>query len=167
MNTTHLHLLLNHVPVLGVVCALALLAYGFWRKSNELKRAACILFVVASLVGVPTYLTGEPAEEAVEGLPGVSEAIVEKHEEIAAIAFGGVVLLGASSLVALVVFRRRQTFPAWASAPVLILAILTTGVLGWTANLGGKIRHTEIRSGADAPQVEKEYSSIEGRNEAR
>jgi hypothetical protein len=33
----------------------------------------------------------------------------------------------------------------------LVLARVTAGSLAYTANLGGLIRHTEIRSGADLP----------------
>jgi hypothetical protein len=33
----------------------------------------------------------------------------------------------------------------------LVLALVTAGSLAYTANLGGLIRHTEIRSGASLP----------------
>ena len=38
MNLTHLHLALNHIPVLGTAFGLALLIFGIWQKSNELKN---------------------------------------------------------------------------------------------------------------------------------
>ena len=40
MNGAHLHLLLNHIPVIGVPLGLLLLAFAFLRRSEEWKRAA-------------------------------------------------------------------------------------------------------------------------------
>ena len=65
MTWSHLHLMLNHVPVLGAVFGFLLLAYGVWRKNDTLQRAALWSFAVVALVAVPVYLTVEPAEEAV------------------------------------------------------------------------------------------------------
>lgn len=58
--------------------------------------------MVTAAAAVPTYLTGEPAEEAVEHLPGVVKDLIEIHEERALIAlivatFGGI--LGLASLL--------------------------------------------------------------------
>jgi hypothetical protein len=89
MNLTHLHLALNHVPVLGTAFALALLVLGIWRKSNEVKKTALCAFVAIAIMAMPAYLTGEPAEDGVEGPPGVSGAIIEQHEEAEGVAFAG------------------------------------------------------------------------------
>jgi hypothetical protein len=70
MNTTHLHLLLNHVPGLRTTFGLNLLAFGIWSKSNELQKAALGILGIATLIGVPAYLTGEPAENGIESLSG-------------------------------------------------------------------------------------------------
>lgn len=78
MNAPHLHLLLNHVPVLGSAFGLGLLAFALWRKSDELKKTAFGVFVIAALLAVPGYLSGEPAEEGVESLPGVFKAIIKE-----------------------------------------------------------------------------------------
>lgn len=69
MNLTHLHLLLNHLPVVGTICGAGLLAFTLSRRSNDLKRAALGLLVISALVAIPAYLTGEPAEDGVKGLP--------------------------------------------------------------------------------------------------
>ena len=71
MSPTHLHLLLNHVPVLGTAFGLGLLVFGMGRKSQELKKTALGVFVIVALLAVPAYLTGEPAEDGVQGLPGI------------------------------------------------------------------------------------------------
>ncbi len=148
MNATHLHLLLNHVPVLGTVFGLGLLSYGMWRKSSELQKAALGAFVIASLVGVPAYLTGEPAEEGVESLPGVSKVIIEQHESAAAFAFTGIVVLGVIALLVLFLSRRGKMVSTSFAMLMLVGSIAVSGLMAWTANLGGQIRHTEIRPNA-------------------
>jgi len=148
MNATHLHLLLNHVPVLGTAFGLGLLVFGMWRKSSELQKAALGTFVIAALVGVPAYLTGEPAEEGVESLPGVTEAFIEQHESAASIAFTGIVALGVIAMIGLFLFRRGKAVATWFATLMLVGALAVSVLMAWTANLGGQIRHTEIRPNA-------------------
>ena len=108
------------------------------------------VFVIIAILAVPPYLSGEPAEHLVESIPGVSKAFAEEHEEAAQVAFTGVVILGVTSLVGLIWFRREKILPTWFTAIVLLIAIAVFGSMAWTANLGGKIRHSEIL-GANAP----------------
>jgi len=147
MNATHLHLILNHIPVLGTAFGLGLLLFGLWRSSDELKKTALGIFVIVALAAVPVYLTGEPAEDGVESLPGVSKPIIEQHEEAAAVSFTGVVVLGVAALTGLICFRRGRLLPAWSSVSLLVASLIVSGLMAWTANLGGQIRHSEIRAG--------------------
>ena len=147
MNLVHLHLLLNHVPVIGAVFGLILLGFALLRNSNELVKSALITFTVLGAVAVVVYLTGEPAEDSIDQLPGFSKSITERHEEIALVATVLMAAFGALTLSALVVYRRRA-LPRGVAVIALVAAIGVTGVIGYTANLGGQIRHTEIRSGS-------------------
>lgn len=81
MTWPHLHLMLSHLPVLGAPFLLLLLAWALVPRSEELTRLALGATVALAVVTVPVYLTGEPAEEAIETLPGVSEQVVDRHEE--------------------------------------------------------------------------------------
>ncbi|HSH17445.1 MAG TPA: hypothetical protein VLD18_15505 [Verrucomicrobiae bacterium] len=147
MNTAHLHLVFNHFPVIGTLFGLALLAWGHWRKSEELKRVSLGALVIVTLLSIPAYLTGEPAEDAVENLPGVTHHVIEEHEEAAQVAFTAQILLGAGALAGLLVFRRQRTVPAWFGGSATLLALIVFLLMARTANLGGEVRHTEIRSG--------------------
>ncbi|HEU0078711.1 MAG TPA: hypothetical protein VFQ76_13750 [Longimicrobiaceae bacterium] len=149
MSTVHLHLLLNHVPVIGTLIGLCLLAWAVLRKDQGLARVTLGLFAVLAVVALATVLTGEPAEEAVEGLAGVSESVIERHEAAALLATIALGLLGAVSLGVLAWFRGRPLRRP-VMVLVLALALVPAGMMAWTANLGGQIRHTEIRAGAVA-----------------
>ncbi len=145
MTIVHIHLLLNHVPIVGAALGAVLLAYAVVRRSSEVAKVALALFAALAAVTVAVFFTGEPAEEAIEHMPGFSNAIVESHEELAlvsTIAFAG---LGALGLAALAYFRRRL-LPRWVAATGLALSLTISAMMAVTANLGGQIRHSEIRA---------------------
>lgn len=148
MSPVHIHLLLNHVPVIGTLVAIALLAWALLRRNPALTRASLGMFVVFALAGIVVYLTGEPAEHLVEDLPGVSHDAIEAHEEAAFLATALLGGLGALALGGLVALRRAPSVPRGFAILTLGFSLLPATAMGWTANLGGKIRHTEIAAPA-------------------
>jgi len=153
MNLPHIHLILNQIPVLGTLFGLVLLAWGIVRRNDSLQRAGLLTFTVVALIAIPVYLTGEPAEEAVEHLAGTAESAIEPHEDAALISFIAMELLGALALGALLLSRTRFS-PALVVHGALAVAILTGGLMAWTANLGGRIRHGEVGA-SGAPQSDE------------
>lgn len=157
MNSAHWHLLLNHIPVLGVWFALAAMLVGLTFRNVVMMRSSWVLLVVCALMTIPVYLTGEPAEDMVELLPGVSKPILEEHEDIGKTAYLCMGVLGVLALGSLVISWRKDK---WLRPLVVVSLLFTTlcgGVLGYTAFLGGQIRHSEIRSGTsiNAPPKDK------------
>ena len=150
MSPAHFHLVLNHVPVIGMVIAIGLLAWAVLRRDERLVRVCLGLFAVLAVAGVAAFLTGEPAEEVVEGLAGVSESAVEQHEEAARLAMIAMGALGLLSLACLFWFRKRL-LPRQVAMLLLAAALVPAGAMAWTANLGGRIRHAEIRADRTAP----------------
>lgn len=61
MNAAHLHLALNHLPVVGSFFALLLLAWGMFRRSEEIKRTALLGVVVVTAFCFPGYFSGDSA----------------------------------------------------------------------------------------------------------
>ncbi len=150
MNPVHIHLLLNHVPILGVLFGTLVLLYGLLRRRADGVRIGLATLVLAAVVAIPVYLTGEGAEEAVEGLPGVSEALIEEHEESGEAGFIGTGVMGVLAALALVAGRREssQVGPLrWAVAAGGLVAF---GWLAYVGSQGGQIRHTEIRGDVGA-----------------
>lgn len=157
MNWAHVHLLLNHIPVLGTLFGLVLLGWGVVRRNESIQRAALGAFVIAALIAIPVFLTGEPAEAAVEHLAGTAESAIETHETAATLALVAVEVLGAIALVGLLL--RRSRFARRATPVALVFAIITTGLMARTANLGGKVRHTELRGAASVESEEQDEGS--------
>ena len=164
MNWAHVHLMLNHLPVLGTVFGFALLAWAVLRRNETLQRAALGTLVLTALAAIPVFLTGEPSEELVEHLTGTAEPAIEAHEEAAVVALIAIEALGAMALAALVLFRNRG-IPRPFAAGALAFALATAGWMAQTANLGGRIRHAELRATATQTEDDHEDRENHGREE--
>ena len=73
MNGAHLHLLLNHFPLIGFVFSLLILGLGYVRANENFVRVGLLVILVSGVLAAPAYLAGEPAEDVIEKLPGFSE----------------------------------------------------------------------------------------------
>jgi len=152
VNAAHVHLLLNHIPVAGIILALILLVMARSRRSAEIEMAALAVLVLIALVAIPTYLTGEPAEEVVERLPGVSEDIAKWHEDVAKFALGGALLVGLAALAGLRQWRARGAVSVRLSNLALGLTLVVCAIFGYTAYSGGQVHHAELRSDFVVPE---------------
>ena len=157
MNPAHLHLMLNHVPLFGALAVTILCAVALFKRQQGLARGGLFVAVLTAVLALVVYLTGEPAEEQVEHLPGVSEAVLETHEEIALIATVAVGAFGVLALVSLFAFRHGVTMRF--TRALLVLSFLPLAAIAYTAYLGGQIRHSEIRPGGRGGE------SLEGRDD--
>jgi hypothetical protein len=152
----HIHLLVNHAPVFGSLFGLALLVASLRFAPDAYRRAAFVVLIFTGIAAFIADQSGDPAEDAVRGLPGVRRELIHEHEDIADPAFIAAAVLGVIALGALVRWR-REPIPRGATLVVTVGAAVVSGLMAYTALLGGKIRHTEVRPGAvkaDAMTVE-------------
>lgn len=149
MNAAHLHLLINHFPVIGTIVLVLLLAVVIWRWNAGTARLLLISVALMGVFSIGVYLTGEPAEEVVEDLPGVAESLIEEHEEAALVSTILLVIAGAVAAGGVVVAQRKKTEVSRGSVILtFVVTLIAAGAMGWTSNLGGQIRHSEIRADA-------------------
>ena len=145
MTWAHVHLAINHLPVILVPVAAAMLVTAWMRKSTDLTKAGLVILIVAAVSAGGAYLTGEPAESVVEDLPSVSDSAIEAHEEAALQAAVVTALAGLLAVGALATGHRPSGAPAWIAPATLVVAFVAAALLARTANLGGLISHPEIR----------------------
>ena len=148
MNFVQLHLLLNHFPIIGTPVGLGLLLISLVGKNGDLRRASLIIFAAMALLAIPTFFSGPGAQGAIKKLPGVSEALIERHQGAAMLALLFMEITGALSLAAL---WQSQGAPRparwnWNMSAVLLFSIVTVGLMTRVGNTGGDIRHPEIAS---------------------
>ena len=118
---------------------------------RDVARTGLAFLIGAALSALAAYLTGGGAEDAVERLPGVTEALIESHEEIALVAAIVVGALGAIALFGLWRYRGSVRLPRGLVVTLLFASVAGTGLMAYTGLLGGRIRHTEVRPGYVAP----------------
>jgi uncharacterized membrane protein len=146
MNLPHVHLLLNHFPIIGTIIALGLFLFALIGKSDDLKRASLVIFAGIALLSIPTYMSGNGAEEALRKLPGVSKNAIMAHNNSALVSLVFVELTGMFAWLGLWQFRRFLHARAWTMAAVVVLSVAGVFFMTVTGNTGGQIRHTEILS---------------------
>lgn len=144
MSQVHLHLLITHLPVFGSILGALVLGYGLWTKSIQTKNAAYFIFIISAIGTGIAYLTGEGAEDTVEKIQGVSENMIEIHEDAAMYALISLIALGIMSVIALMVSRFRTSLIRATSIITLVLSLISFGLVARTGYFGGQIRHTEI-----------------------
>lgn len=145
-----MHLMLNHLPVVGFVLMLPVLVLTWVFGKADFRRAGMLGVVVVGLLALPAYLTGEPAEEGIEHLAGVSESTIEVHEEAAEVALVLALVTAGLAAAAWVATRRSDRLLGVAMPVVTLAALATTGVMAWVGHEGGKIRHPEIGDATSA-----------------
>jgi len=149
MNLAHVHLLLNHFPTIGMLVGLGLYVVAILAKSDDLKRASLGVFFFIALLSIPTFASGTAARLALAKTPEVSMAMIDTHETAAFEALGVMELTGALAWLGLWQYRRLSRLPQGTVAVILLTGLVTFGLMARAANIGGEIRHPEIRSGPD------------------
>lgn len=141
MNPANIHIALTHFPIAGVVFSCIFLIIALIQNKQELKKIALWFTLLCSLTVLPVYFSGESAEEMLEHKNGYSEQLIEAHEEFATIPFVFIIALGLFSFIALKMKKDDNKL----FAVVIILSIISSTTILYTAKLGGRIKHDEIR----------------------
>ena len=143
----HVHVLINHFPIIGLAMAILALALALMHHSRKTEIIALILVFVAAASAWPVNFTGQRAYKTVRGLTDDDgtkwlDTHMERAEKVAP-AFYALALLAAAALVAPHKWPRTTRPLAIAT---LALAVACEGASGWIALAGGQIRHPEFRS---------------------
>ena len=124
MNLPHIHLLLNHFPIIGTIIALGLFLFALIGKSDDLKKASLVIFAGIALLSIPTYMSGNGAEEALRKLPGVSKNAILAHNNAALVSIVFVELTGLFAWLGLWQFRRFLHARTWTLTTVVVLSAI-------------------------------------------
>ena len=158
MNDAHLHLVVNHFPIIGTIFGLGILITGIILKNNTVKSTAYVLFIVAAIFAAFSMGTGEGAEELVEDMPSVGKQIIHEHEEMAEKLAIVLYVLGVISLTGLILSYKKNAKATLLSYLAVIVAIIGVFFAQQTGTSGGEIRHTEIRPNA-TPTLDSENNA--------
>jgi hypothetical protein len=159
-NIAHVHLLLNHFPIIGTLVGLALFLMSFIGKNGDLRRASLIVFAGVALLSIPTFVSGVGAQVTIHGNPDAAAALIKRHEGAAILSLWFVLANGALALIGLAQSYRSSRPAHWNITAVLVFSLLTVGLMARTGSTGGDIRHPEVRASQEAPAKEGIVGSI-------
>lgn len=144
MNPAHWHLVINHVPIIGIILAVLITVYGLAVKSADVLKLSYILLVAVGICSIIAAQTGESAEHYLKSLNAVEETYLEAHAEAADYANYAAIGLAVVSLLTLLVQRIRN-FKAMPYI-ILVFSLVVAGMMARVGSLGGEIMHKEIRA---------------------
>ena len=143
MDGAHAHLLFNHFPIIGSIISVLVLVTGFLLKNNIVKKTALAMIVFTSVMTIPAFTTREKAEEALEAINQAPDSIINEHEELAEIGLWTTVAVGL--VAAFTFFNAIKKFGPRLFVVTFVMLMANSIVLVKIGELGGVIRHTEIR----------------------
>ena len=142
----YIHVVLNHLPIIGLLTGLIVLVIAIFQKSRATAIAAYAVIFVMSLSVFPVTEFGEKAEDQVESLMDkTSRHWLHEHTaraDRAAWIYYVAAGFALGGLVAPRVLPKSTQFFLWATL-LIGIAALSAGI--WIASAGGKIMHREFR----------------------
>jgi hypothetical protein len=152
-NWAHVHLMINHIPVIGFPLVGLVLATGLVRRSRDLVLTGLALAVLLAGASFAVKQSGERAEEVVEPAAWASEARIHDHEEAGERATIAALVTGLVAALAWLRARGQAAPGRQAPGAVLALVLVTSALMAWALE-GGPIRHDEIASPPAAREAE-------------
>lgn len=159
-NWAHMHLILNHIPVIVMPLATILLAIAIWRQNASIALTADWLFASTSVIAGLVYGSGFFAEDYVVQQSIANHDVISPHHDAALYALLASIIVGLWS--GAMILRRRVHHELSDNLQKVSVAagFAATMLLAWTANAGGKILHTEIRPEGWEDSLESDHSQL-------
>lgn len=154
MNDAHLHLIVNHFPIIGSIFGIAILIAGLIFKKRSIEDVAYSLFIVSAVFAAVSMSSGEGAEEIVEKLPNIDKHLMHDHEEYAEKFSFALYALGFVSIVGLYTNIKNRGKAKMIQYLALAIALIAVYFAKNTGFSGGEIRHAEIINAPVSSEIE-------------
>tara|TARA_R110000823_G_scaffold119998_3_gene244250 strand:- start:9650 stop:10138 length:489 start_codon:yes stop_codon:yes gene_type:complete len=149
------HMLLNHVPIVGLCVALLVLLTGLVVRQSALLFTGLGLVALTAGTSLPVARYGDAAYPAVyEILDGHGRNWLDYHTELAEFWLPLLYANAVVAVIALLLGILRAGILPWAALVVALFTFAGIGGAGAVAWAGGKIQHPEFRL-SDPPLVGK------------
>lgn len=150
MNDAHLHLLVNHFPIVGLIVGTIILIIGLVFKSATTRKAGLFAILMCAVFAIPSFSTGEGAEEVVEHMPNMSKEthhLIHEHEEKAEFFMPFAWILMILSAISLFFEWKKNKFTTYLTIITLVFSLIGIYLAKEVGTSGGEISHPEIRKG--------------------
>src|SRR5947209_13256573 len=108
MSSIEIHLILNHIPILGVAFVSLYLLIATIFKNIFMQKVSLWILLGVALVTIGVYLSGLRAEAPIENLPNVSKALLQLHEKVARISSLTIWAIAGITFLGLVLLRGKE-----------------------------------------------------------
>ena len=148
MNPFHAHLLVNHLPIVGIYLSILVLVAGLVLKNTTIKHVALCLIIVSGLGAFAAHLTGEGAEESSEIRSDFSHELIEKHEHASEPFVQIMAVLTIISIITLFFSLKKKSWSQYLIILITVTSFAAAYFAQQAGTSGGEIRHPEISDGA-------------------
>lgn len=156
MDPLQLHLLVNHLPIIGTITALIVVVIGVWRKDATIRAVGLSVYAVMALAVVPAYFSGEEAEERVENIAGISHDVIHEHEESAELSLTVMLIAAAVALATLFTQWKGMSIAQSLSYLFVVIATMAALQVARTGHEGGKIRRPDLGAPAASQHIDND-----------
>src|ERR1700722_10122727 len=129
LDIAHIPLLLNHFPIIGTIIAPALFLTSLFAKTEDLRRASLIVFVVVALLTIPAFMSGIGAQVKMVDEPGISLALIQRHEGAAELAIWFMEITGGLALIGLWQTSHLSRQPRWNVIAIFAFSLITVALM--------------------------------------
>lgn len=145
-NPAYLHLLINHLPIIGLAVGALALSIALLCRRRIAQIPALIVILLMTASAVPVHRTGELAYKQVRHIADEAGADwLDLHSDRADTGMPAFYVLAGITLIALIAPLKWPRSAVWLSLITLFASIGCIGVGGWISQAGGPIMHTELR----------------------
>ena len=149
----YVHVLLNPLPVYGLLIAWIGLLIAFFSKSRRAQIATLVLLLISSLSAWPVYEFGQQGYDRVLSMTDEDgERWLDEHRDRAEDLIWIFYALAVLSAIAIAAPIKWPKSSAPLVIAVISLTAVTLGTGGYIAYAGGKIRHREFRNEPAPPK---------------
>lgn len=143
----YIHVLLNPLPVYGLVAGLIGLVVAICQRSRLARTVALLLVIISTATAWPVYEYGQQAYDRVLSMADdAGQAWLAVHKQRAENLIWFFYAVAVVSVVALIVSSKWPRTSLLLSIAVLVLGAVTLGIGGYIGYAGGRIRHREFRT---------------------
>ena len=148
------HMLLNHLPIVGLAMALLVLVLGLLLRQAALVFTALGLIALTAGSSWPVASFGDTAYPAIyDGLDGHGRAWLDYHAHVAETWLPVLYATAIAAFTTMLAGAKNRALLPWACAVVLLLGLASLTGATLAGKAGGQIKHPEFRL-TDPPVIE-------------